>query len=151
MKEKKLTGGGENEKQLFTLEEQRWQKLDEVVRRIQRVWRANRGKAYYEKLKYTASDIVVGKKQRNAMSIWRPYRGDYIHARHSALAKGVRREFGNLPPFFYPSVPLFLFPNHSSFPFPFPLLPSFQVKKEFYSLPKLEKSIQNSRRKREYS
>jgi hypothetical protein len=79
---------------LFTLEEQRWQKLDAVVRKIQKVWRQGRGKGYYQKLRFTASDAIVGKKERNVMSIWRPFKGDYIGARRSGLAKSIAKQYG---------------------------------------------------------
>jgi hypothetical protein len=78
------------------LEEQRWQKLDGVVRVIQRAWRNGRGRGYYHKLKYTASDAIVGHKERNIMSIYRPFKGDYIGARRSGLAKSIAKQFGLL-------------------------------------------------------
>jgi len=79
---------------LFQLEELRWQKLDGVVRIIQRGWRRCRGQAYYRRIKYTTSDIFVGRKERQVMSLWRPFRGDYVGARRSGLAKALRAQYG---------------------------------------------------------
>lgn len=79
---------------LFQLEELRWQKLDGIVRIIQRGWRRCRGQAYYQKIKYTTSDIFVGRKERVVMSLWRPFKGDYIGAKRSGLAKSLKSQYG---------------------------------------------------------
>eukprot|EP01095_Lingulamoeba_sp_RSL-Kostka_P011943 TRINITY_DN4654_c0_g6_i1.p1 TRINITY_DN4654_c0_g6~~TRINITY_DN4654_c0_g6_i1.p1 ORF type:complete len:227 (+),score=63.68 TRINITY_DN4654_c0_g6_i1:53-733(+) len=67
--------------------------LPKVVIKIQRAWRDASGKAYYQKLKYTASDIFVYNKERRRDTILLRYKGDYIKAKGGSLNRAIAKKY----------------------------------------------------------
>jgi myosin-1 len=80
---------------LFQLEEMRAIALDEIVKVIQRTWRAQRGKAFYKKIKYMQIDYFREKKERHRMSLFRPFRGDYLHVEFGKFGRLIKTKFGD--------------------------------------------------------
>eukprot|EP01094_Clydonella_sp_ATCC50884_P004683 TRINITY_DN13717_c0_g1_i1.p1 TRINITY_DN13717_c0_g1~~TRINITY_DN13717_c0_g1_i1.p1 ORF type:complete len:1028 (+),score=338.91 TRINITY_DN13717_c0_g1_i1:131-3085(+) len=78
---------------LFALEELRTKKLEDIVIIIQRWWRRWGGQGMYKRMAYTASEIMVGNKERRRDSVLRPFRGDYVDAKKK-LIRSITKSFG---------------------------------------------------------
>ncbi|KAL6052487.1 unconventional myosin-Ia [Balamuthia mandrillaris] len=82
-----------NPQTLFTLEELRLQKLNDIVKIIQGKWRDCRGKAFARRVRNAIPEVFWGQKERRRDSIFRQYKGDYIKAKGSRLHKSISKKF----------------------------------------------------------
>lgn len=80
---------------LFTLEEARLQKLDDVIRLIQRTWRTCRGGAFLKKTEYMSAGIFFGNKERQRMTVYRPFKGDYLGFGRGSTMSQIKKKFGD--------------------------------------------------------
>eukprot|EP00029_Vermamoeba_vermiformis_P011292 TRINITY_DN616_c1_g2_i1.p1 TRINITY_DN616_c1_g2~~TRINITY_DN616_c1_g2_i1.p1 ORF type:complete len:1008 (-),score=401.27 TRINITY_DN616_c1_g2_i1:84-3056(-) len=80
---------------LFTLEEARSQKLDDILRVIQTTWRTCRGGAFMKKCEGMSAAIFHGKKERQRMSVYRPFKGDYLNLGKSSMALSIKKKFND--------------------------------------------------------
>jgi myosin-1 len=82
-----------NPQTLFTLEDLRLQKLNDVIKIIQKRWRECRGRAFARRVRQTVPDLFWGNKERRRDSVFRHYEGDYLKIKNSRIHKGIKGKF----------------------------------------------------------
>jgi len=82
-----------NPQTLFALEDLRLQKLNDIIKIIQKRWREVRGRAFAKRVRQTVPEIFYGQKERRRDSVYRPYTGDYIKAKNSRFHKEIKKKY----------------------------------------------------------
>jgi len=75
------------------LEDLRLQKLNDIIKIIQKRWREVRGRAFAKRVKATVPEIFWGQKERRRDSLYRPYHADYIKAKNSKFHKEIKKKY----------------------------------------------------------
>eukprot|EP00005_Dracoamoeba_jomungandri_P003003 CAMPEP_0174260130 /NCGR_PEP_ID=MMETSP0439-20130205/8860_1 /TAXON_ID=0 /ORGANISM="Stereomyxa ramosa, Strain Chinc5" /LENGTH=1002 /DNA_ID=CAMNT_0015344305 /DNA_START=46 /DNA_END=3054 /DNA_ORIENTATION=- len=78
---------------LFTLEDLRLQKLNDILKIIQRRWRQCRGRAFARRVRQAVPELFWGNKERRRDTIFRQYLGDYLRVEDSRIHKGIKKKF----------------------------------------------------------
>jgi hypothetical protein len=63
------------------------------LRVIQTTWRTCRGGAFMKKCEGMSAAIFHGKKERQRMSVYRPFKGDYLNMGKSSMALSIKKKF----------------------------------------------------------
>ncbi|ELR11773.1 myosin IF, putative [Acanthamoeba castellanii str. Neff] len=85
---------------LFTLEELRLQKMNDVVKAIQKRWRECRHRAFNKRVRAAVPELFWGNKERRRDSVFRQYNGDYLKAKNSRMHKAIKKKYGERRLFF---------------------------------------------------
>jgi myosin-1 len=85
---------------LFTLEELRLQKMNDVIKAIQKRWRECRHRAFNKRVRAAVPELFWGNKERRRDSVFRQYNGDYLKAKNTRLHKTIKKKYGERRLFF---------------------------------------------------
>eukprot|EP01087_Luapelamoeba_hula_P014225 TRINITY_DN4133_c0_g1_i1.p1 TRINITY_DN4133_c0_g1~~TRINITY_DN4133_c0_g1_i1.p1 ORF type:complete len:1005 (-),score=195.32 TRINITY_DN4133_c0_g1_i1:88-3102(-) len=77
---------------LFILEDLRLQKLNDIIKIIQKRWREVRGRAFARRVREAVPEVFWGNKERRRDTIYRQYMGDYIKAKGSKFQKEIKKK-----------------------------------------------------------
>jgi len=78
---------------LFLLEDLRLQKLNDVIKIIQKRWRDCRGRAFARRVRQTVPELFWGNKERRRDSVFRHYVGDYLKFKNSRMHKALKKKY----------------------------------------------------------